>query len=925
MELLKDRFYESLIKQSYDSQIQQNKQSTTQANQTVYDQTDPEQFKLYIEQYMHHYLSKKIPQTKIKFYEVDKQTQNIENEFPYVAEKFEQEELDAFAQAVSSNHNRPLLEMDINVILNLVKQKRTEKEKQLHANLQSEEMRQIEDDFEMDEDGNIIIRKEQNMQEDIDVEEQVQQISNDSRLWVDKYTSKKYIDLLTDEVTNRNVLTWLKTWDEMVFPYNDRVNLKMPLSMQKKFVQSGYNQIHTGQKSSPQSHQFIQHQDIFSYKNKKVIVLYGPPGTGKSTMARVLANHCGYRVQEINASDERSGEKILEKIKNATQMNSYFGSAPSAGGNGQDDSTKPVCLIVDEVDGALGGGSGQESTKGVGLIVEYLKKCISYSEKTTKKKNNDNNEDEDDEDIDEKPNTDEDQEENKYIKKGTNKKKKDDGIRELRRPIIFICNDLYTRALIPLREIALAVKIEESNFERLLTRLRYICKQENFKIEDQIVRELCEETRYDARSCINTLQFLASQQRGGGEKITVNQAIEAQGRLYSGKDSFDRIFNVIDDILFCKDRHTYTNNTKLIKEVKEKVHSVGDPELINDYLYHNYSGCVNYFDDDLEKTAFFLDSLSRADINDRFIRRTQNYEMLAVQYLPAYTFRKFCSGNRANKTEFPREIKNIRQTIQKNKYIFDQLLDLEGTRMQKKGYRRVKKNEVVDEERFKLDKNTSLQTGVRKRDFNTDLLPYIYQMIHPQIREINTQLFTKHEKQSFSTALEIMVMFDITLTEEQDPNEQTNLTSQNPDIAKFEPNITQLVTFLGGNKLYMRNKTQVLVMQNYESIKQRMLTSNAKADDYFEYMSMKKTQAIEDTKLQGYGFLAGFAQQSQQNQKKRRLDQISGGSAAPPIQQTNALSLDEKANKNVGRFIYKFKEGHSKNFKRELNFDYFIS
>jgi hypothetical protein len=41
---------------------------------------------------------------------------------------------------------------------------------------------------------------------------------------------------------------------------------------------------------------------------------------------------------------------------------------------------KPICLIVDEVDGAVGSGGGLgESTKGIGQIVEYLKKCINYS------------------------------------------------------------------------------------------------------------------------------------------------------------------------------------------------------------------------------------------------------------------------------------------------------------------------------------------------------------------------------------------------------------------------------------------------------------------------------------------------------------------------------------------------------------------
>ena len=37
-------------------------------------------------------------------------------------------------------------------------------------------------------------------------------------MWVDKYVAKCYMDLLTDEATNRNVLTWLKSWDRFVFP-----------------------------------------------------------------------------------------------------------------------------------------------------------------------------------------------------------------------------------------------------------------------------------------------------------------------------------------------------------------------------------------------------------------------------------------------------------------------------------------------------------------------------------------------------------------------------------------------------------------------------------------------------------------------------------------------------------------------------------
>lgn len=37
------------------------------------------------------------------------------------------------------------------------------------------------------------------------------------KLWVEKYRPKGYFDLLSDESTNRSLLTWLKMWDKMVF------------------------------------------------------------------------------------------------------------------------------------------------------------------------------------------------------------------------------------------------------------------------------------------------------------------------------------------------------------------------------------------------------------------------------------------------------------------------------------------------------------------------------------------------------------------------------------------------------------------------------------------------------------------------------------------------------------------------------------
>ena len=65
-------------------------------------------------------------------------------------------------------------------------------------------------------------------------------------------------------------------------------------------------------------------------------------GLGKTTLAHVAARHCGYRPVEINASDDRSAASITTLITDAVHSKSVLGSK------------RPNCVILDEVDGALG-------------------------------------------------------------------------------------------------------------------------------------------------------------------------------------------------------------------------------------------------------------------------------------------------------------------------------------------------------------------------------------------------------------------------------------------------------------------------------------------------------------------------------------------------------------------------------------------
>ncbi|GAB1316585.1 Chromosome transmission fidelity protein 18 [Madurella fahalii] len=260
-------------------------------------------------------------------------------------------------------------------------------------------------------------------------------------LWTEKYRARTFMDLVGDDLTNRQVLRWLKRWDPIVFPHA------------------------TKSKPTVRRHGQQQNQQPEEEKpHRKILMLHGPPGLGKTTLAHVCARQAGYEVMEINASDERSKDVVKGRIRTSlgTETVKTVENKKSEPGK-QQKIARPVCVVVDEVDGVVGGSGGS----GEGGFVKALIDLVLLDQKNSS---------------------------GAAASSGMGRrKKKGDDFRQMR-PLILVCNDVYHPSLRPLRQSGLAeiIHVGKPSVEAVVGRLKSVFEKEGIPCEKDAARKLCE-------------------------------------------------------------------------------------------------------------------------------------------------------------------------------------------------------------------------------------------------------------------------------------------------------------------------------------------------------------------------------------------------------------------------------------------------
>lgn len=594
------------------------------------------------------------------------------------------------------------------------------------------------------------------------------QDKDDTRVWVERYRPKRFAELLGDERIHREVMGWLKEWDPCVFRRKNRRRTK-----------------EFGATTGPGNHQFgvppAEYKDPYDRPQQRVLLISGPPGLGKTTLAHVLAKAAGYGVYELNASDARTTGAVTDTIKTALESASLKDS-------------RPTCLVVDEIDGATGGGQHSEESRG---FIKALVDLIENGKGSASDK-----------------------------KQSKNKKTKKH--KPVLRPIICICNDLYASALRPLRPHCRLVRFQKPAQNHLVSRLKAICEAESLSASSRSLSLLAELAQGDIRSCLNALQ-MAKHKRArllvqeGSIELTEKDIREAGVGVKDGSTNLQSVWTALFKTASPKERARKTSpheGPALTQHLVSLAQSSGEYTRLLQGCFEHYPS-LHFVDDGWWRIRNVLGWVDWGlDLQDKAFM-SSHFELMG--YVP-YSFVKWnhLFANTVNPLpEWP-----------------------------KADYENHLKRQAFDEIAVELQSalSPSLRAQFGRDSVIRELGPTLMRMLTPDLKPVNQQIVRAAERETVNHLVDIMLHLSLNFVRER--------TEDGSLVYKLDPPLEVFTSFAGKQSAAVktgRYAVRQIVMKELETerIKRRAPAQDAEGKSGATAASIFEAYRQHDAKMGG--------------------------------------------------------------------------
>jgi len=381
-------------------------------------------------------------------------------------------------------------------------------------------------------------------------------------------------------------------------------------------------------------------------------------------------------------------------------------------------SNRPTCVIIDEIDGA-GGGGGAEGNE-TGFVKALVKLVTEGSTNATTK--------------------------------STSRKGKSLDQRPLLRPIICICNDLYSPVLRPLRPISRIIRFNNPTPLTIVKRLQTICKSEKLVADLNNLNYLVKLASGDLRSCLNTLQFISTQSTTLTDQI-IKSALES-----AVKDSASSVQTVLSHIFKIPVKKSATKNdpsgskNEYLNELVRDISICGQNDRIMQGCFESYLGMKQ--PTDMWRTYDRLyDWLEFYDRLETKIWKDQEYQLAG--YVPySIAMWREMMGNVTNQApDYPK--------VEYEHYL-KRSLNLETLST------------------FSSNLPPIIKSSFKNSELLCELLPYLIRILSVDLRPVNAKLFKKDEKDALARLVSIMRLLGLKFVQDKGEDGQLSYTLEPP-------------------------------------------------------------------------------------------------------------------------------------------------